>query len=68
MTRMTSDLTSFTGQNVLVTGAASGIGAAAADLIESKGGRVFRLDIQDIGKADSKKIDMGSPEIGRAHV
>lgn len=62
MTRMTTELTSFTGQNVLVTGAASGIGAAAADLIESKGGRVFRLDIQDIGKADSKKIDMGNPE------
>ena len=62
MTRMTTELTSFTGQNVLVTGAASGIGAAAADLIESKGGRVFRLDIQDIGKANSKKIDMGSPE------
>jgi 3-oxoacyl-[acyl-carrier protein] reductase len=62
MTRMTSDLTSFTGQNVLVTGAASGIGAAAADLIESKGGRIFRLDIQDMGKADSKKIDMGSQE------
>ena len=59
MTRMTSDLTSFKGQNVLVTGAFSGIGAAAADLIESRGGRVFRLDIQDIAKPDSKKINMG---------
>lgn len=56
---MTSDLTSFAGQNVLVTGAFSGIGAAAADLIESRGARVFRLDIQDIAKADSKKVDMG---------
>ena len=62
MTRMTSDLTSYAGQNVLVTGAFSGIGAAAADLIESRGGRVFRVDIQDIGKKDSKKIDMGSQE------
>ena len=62
MTRMTSDLTSYAGQNVLVTGAFSGIGAAAADLIESRGGRVFRLDIQEIAKADSKKIDMGSQE------
>ena len=59
MTHMTSDLTSFAGQNVLVTGAFSGIGAAAADLIESRGARVFRLDIQDIAKADSKKVDMG---------
>ena len=59
MTHMTSDLTSFAGQNVLVTGAFSGIGAAAADLIESRGARVFRLDIQDITKADSKKVDMG---------
>ena len=62
MTRMTSDLTSYAGQNVLITGAFSGIGAAAADLIESRGGRVFRVDIQDIGKKDSKKIDMGSQE------
>lgn len=62
MTRMTSDLTSYSGQNVLVTGAFSGIGAAAADLIESRGARVFRVDIQDIGKKDSKKIDMGSHE------
>ena len=59
---MTSDLTSYAGQNVLVTGAFSGIGAAAADLIEARGGRVFRLDIQDIGKKDSKKVDMGSQE------
>ena len=59
MTHMTSDLTSFAEQNVLVTGAFSGIGAAAADLIESRGARVFRLDIQDIAKADSKKVDMG---------
>ncbi len=57
---MTSELTSFAGQNVLVTGAFSGIGAAAADLIEARGGRVFRLDIQDISKADSVKVDMGS--------
>ena len=62
MTRMTSDLTSYAGQNVLVTGAFSGIGAATADLIEARGGRVFRVDIQDIGKKDSKKIDMGSQE------
>ena len=58
MTRMTSDLTSYKGQNVLVTGAFSGIGAAAADLIESRGGRVFRLDIQDIAKLDYKKLDV----------
>ena len=59
MTHVTSDLTSYAGQNVIVTGSFSGIGAAAADLIESRGARVFRLDIQDIAKADSKKVDMG---------
>lgn len=58
MTHMTSDLTSFSGQNVLVTGAFSGIGAATADLIESRGARVFRLDIQDIAKPDYKKLDV----------
>ena len=55
---MTSDLTSYSGQNVLVTGAFSGIGAAAADLIELRGGRVFRLDIQEIAKPDFKKLDV----------
>jgi len=58
MTHMTSDLTSYSGQNVLVTGAYSGIGAAAADLIELRGGRVFRLDIQEIAKPDFKKLDV----------
>ena len=58
MTHMTSDLTSYSGQNVLVTGAFSGIGAAAADLIELRGGRVFRLDIQEIAKPDFKKLDV----------
>jgi 3-oxoacyl-[acyl-carrier protein] reductase len=59
---VTSDLTSYAGQNVIVTGSFSGIGAAAADLIESRGARVFRLDIQDIAKSDSKKVDMSSQE------
>ena len=75
MTHMTSDLTSYSGQNVLVTGAFSGIGAAAADLIELRGGRVFRLDIQEIAKPDFKKLDVSDEvniknvvKIGRAHV
>jgi 3-oxoacyl-[acyl-carrier protein] reductase len=62
MTHVTSDLTSYAGQNVIVTGSFSGIGAAAADLIESRGARVFRLDIQDIAKSDSKKVDMSNQE------
>lgn len=68
MTHMTNELTNYAGQNVLVTGAFSGIGAAAADLIEAKGARVFRLDIQEIAKPDSMKIDMGSEESVRAVV
>ena len=44
-----SNLTSFVGQVVLVTGAASGIGKAAAELIAERGGHVVCLDLNEAG-------------------
>ena len=44
-----SNLTSFAGQVVLVTGAASGIGKAAAELIAERGGHVVCLDLNEAG-------------------
>jgi len=44
-----SNLTSFTGQVVLVTGAASGIGKAAAELIAARDGHVVCLDLNEAG-------------------
>jgi 2-dehydro-3-deoxy-L-rhamnonate dehydrogenase (NAD+) len=44
-----SNLTNFAGQVVLVTGAASGIGKAAAELIAQRGGKVICLDLNEDG-------------------
>lgn len=43
------DLTSFASQNVIVTGAASGIGKAAAELIAARGAQVICLDLNLAG-------------------
>ena len=42
---MSNVLINFNGQVVLIVGAASGIGRAAAQLIESRGGTVVIADI-----------------------
>ena len=68
-----SNLTSFTGQVVLVSGAASGIGKAAAELIAARGGHVVCLDLNEAGlqttvseisaaggKASYKTLDVSS--------
>ena len=68
-----SNLTSFTGQVVLVTGAASGIGKAAAELIAERGGHVVCVDLNEAGlkttvseisaaggKASYKTLDVSS--------
>lgn len=46
---MTKDLSGFQNQVVLVTGAAQGIGRAAAKLVHERGGRVIALDISQEG-------------------
>ena len=69
----TTNLTSFAGQVVLVTGAASGIGKAAAELIAERGGHVVCLDLNEAGlkttvseisaaggKASYKTLDVSS--------
>ena len=52
---MASDLSSFGGQVVLVVGAASGIGRAAAHLIASRGGTVVIADLDEVGLASLQK-------------
>ena len=52
---MVSDLSSFSGQVVLVVGAASGIGRAAAQLIASRGGTVVIADLDTVGLASLQK-------------
>lgn len=52
---MTSNLSNFSGQVILVVGAASGIGRAAAHLIASRGGRVVIADLDETGLAIVQK-------------
>jgi 3-oxoacyl-[acyl-carrier protein] reductase len=52
---MASDQSSFSGQVVLVVGAASGIGRAASQLISSRGGTVVIADLDNAGLASLQK-------------
>jgi 3-oxoacyl-[acyl-carrier protein] reductase len=52
---MSNVLINFNGQVVLIVGAASGIGRAAAQLIESRGGTVVIADINKVGLASLQK-------------
>lgn len=55
---MVSDLSKFSGQVVLIVGAASGIGRAAAHLIASRGGTVVVADLDKAGLA-SLQAELG---------
>jgi 3-oxoacyl-[acyl-carrier protein] reductase len=55
---MTNDLRDFSGQVVLVVGAASGIGRATAQLISSRGGTVVVADLDKVG-LDSLQKELG---------
>jgi 2-dehydro-3-deoxy-L-rhamnonate dehydrogenase (NAD+) len=52
---MASDLNRFSGQVILVVGAASGIGRATAQLIDSRGGTVVIADLDKSGLASLQK-------------
>lgn len=55
-----SDLLGYTGKNVVVTGAASGMGAAAAKLLVDLGASVYALDIAEVSipGATALHVDM----------
>ena len=62
--KMSSDLTNFSGQVVLVVGAASGIGRAAAHLIASRGGTVVIADLDKAGLTSlQKELDLGDNRV-----
>ena len=43
-----SDLLGYTGKKVVITGAATGMGASAAELLVQLGAEVYALDIADV--------------------
>jgi len=58
----TSDRTSFAGKRVAVTGAASGMGAAVADLVARRGAEVVGLDVREVpGPGRSVHLDLRDP-------
>ena len=59
---------SFAGQIVIVTGAASGIGRASAELIAKRGANVICLDLNQAGLQEVVSKIKSNAEIGRAHV
>ncbi len=61
---MSSDLTNFSGQVVLVVGAASGIGRATAHLIASRGGTVVIADLDKTGLTSlQKELNLGDDRV-----
>ena len=61
---MSSDLTNFSGQVVLVVGAASGIGRSAAQLIASRGGTVVIADLDKTGLTSlQKELNLGDDRV-----
>lgn len=55
-----NDALGYNGKNVVITGAASGMGEAAAQLLVDAGARVYALDIAEVSVpvADSLRVDM----------
>ena len=61
---MSSDLTNFSGQVVLVVGAASGIGRSAAQLIASRGGTVVIADLDKTGLTSlQNELNLGDDRV-----
>ncbi len=61
---MAVDLLNFTGRNVVLTGAASGMGAAALRLFAEEGATVAALDVAPVsdGQAHYVACDLGDPD------
>ena len=58
-----TDVLGYKGKNVVITGAASGMGEAAAQLLVDAGAEVFALDIADVSVAVARSftVDMKDP-------
>ncbi|HSZ42892.1 MAG TPA: SDR family NAD(P)-dependent oxidoreductase [Trebonia sp.] len=56
------------GQTAVVTGTAQGIGRAIADLLESEGARVHRVDKDDVDLRDSAAVDAFFAALGELHI
>lgn len=52
----------FEGARVLVTGAASGLGAALTSRLRAEGARVLATDLQHVGAEDSLRLDITSDD------
>ena len=61
---MTSQLLDFSGRTVVITGAASGIGASTAALLLAQGAEVHALDVVPVANRDavSYDCDLGRPD------
>jgi 3-oxoacyl-[acyl-carrier protein] reductase len=58
----------FDGQTAVVTGTAQGIGRAIADLLESEGARVHRVDKDNVDLSDSAAVDAFFAALGELHI
>ena len=56
------------GQSAVVTGTAQGIGRAIADLLESEGANVHRVDKDGVDLRDSAAVDAFFAEVGELHI
>ena len=56
------------GQAAVVTGTAQGIGRGIADLLESEGATVHRVDAGDVDLRDSAAVDAFFAGFGELHI
>jgi 3-oxoacyl-[acyl-carrier protein] reductase len=61
-------MTQLDGQTAVVTGTAQGIGRAIADLLESAGARVHRVDKDDADLRDQAAVDAYFASLGELHI